>query len=108
MVFVLQQITGDNVPAFGAYVDVSALQGIADVCRRHDAWTWNDDNSWFKQVCFVQGPLEVRTEPSFGWLFSIDMIHLLNREARRGKPGPVWRTKLAIRRYIRGSQRDVT
>ncbi len=71
---------------FSAAVDVPAMQAIAKIYSRHDAWTWLDDYSWFDKEYFVRGPL-VRTEgPSSGSMFPVNLLELPDREVNARMP----------------------
>jgi hypothetical protein len=66
-------------PVVHRTVDVAAMERIADVYRRHDAWTWFDDYQWFEDEYFVRGPLQISERPGFGWLFPVNLLYLKDR-----------------------------
>lgn len=68
-------------PVFRGSVPVTQMQDIADVYRRHGAWTWFDDYAWFAEEYFTQGPLNRNDAPGFGWLFPVNFIRLAQRNA---------------------------
>ena len=68
-------------PVFRGSVPVTQMQDIADVYRRHGAWTWFDDYAWFPEEYFTQGPLNRNDAPGFGWLFPVNFIRLAQRNA---------------------------
>jgi LmbE family N-acetylglucosaminyl deacetylase len=47
---------------------------IAEVYRRHGAWTWYEDFRWFGHEAFVRGPLTEEADPGAGWLGPINLI----------------------------------
>ena len=93
-----RHLTTDDTPVFNGDVDVALMEGIAGIYRRCDAWTWFDDYRWFEKEYFVQGPLEARPQPGFGWLFPVKLIHLPDRVAPRPAPGLLERARGFLRR----------
>jgi LmbE family N-acetylglucosaminyl deacetylase len=61
-------------------VDTGSMESIADVYRRHDAWTWFDSYRWFKDEYFVRGPLQRVDRPGFGWMFPVNLLRLEDRD----------------------------
>ena len=97
----LRYLTTEDTPVFSRDVDGAQMQAAADIYQRHDAWTWFDEYRWFENEYFVQGPLEHRPEPGFGWLFPINLIHLPDRAPSREIPGLLDRGKRFLRRRLR-------
>ncbi len=60
-------------------VDIREMESMADIYRAHGAWTWFDDYRWFREECFVRGPLERVDGQGFGSIFPINMLRLEDR-----------------------------
>ena len=70
---------GASQPCYRMPIDRNAVAEIADIYRRHGAWTWLDDFEWFPDECFVKGPLSTARSPS-EWLGPVNMLHLPDRK----------------------------
>jgi LmbE family N-acetylglucosaminyl deacetylase len=60
-------------------VDTQAMESIADIYRRHGAWTWFDDYQWFEEEHFVRGPLQRVDRPRPGREFPVNLLRLAER-----------------------------
>lgn len=82
-------------------------QTIADVYRRHGAWTWFDDYRWFRHDIYVRGPLATSHGAATGWLGPVNLLE--PREPRRQAPNPPpglatrWRRRIGRLLARRGS-----
>lgn len=92
-----------------APVPVAQMQVIADIYRKHDAWTWLDDFQWFANDHFLRGPLPAGENFPPGALMPVNLVRLKPRH-KPAVPRPPSLTGRVIRKLSRlaGLQRNET
>jgi len=73
--------------SFGVDVDTLFMQDIAELYRKHDAWTWFDDYQWFANERMLGGADALPTEPRFGRTLPLNFIRLPERRNKSVQPG---------------------
>jgi len=90
-----------------AKVDVESMGKIADLYRRHGAWTWFDDYTWFEEEIMVGGILPIEPAPRVGQTMPVNFISLPDRPADRNRPKIFRLARRFVRRiFSRGSGND--
>lgn len=66
--------------SFGAEIDCAFMQEIAEVYRRHDAWTWFGDYVWFASEYMIGERSPMSPSPKLGRTLPMNFIGLPERE----------------------------
>ena len=49
---------------------------VAEVYRKHDCWTWNDEWQWFEDECYMEAPVSQNTVTPGTHLFPLNFFKL--------------------------------
>ncbi len=49
---------------------------VADVYRKHDCWTWNEEWQWFEDECYMEAPISQNPVAPGTHLFPLNFFKL--------------------------------
>lgn len=89
-----------------AEVAMQEMHDIADIYKKHGAWTWLDDYEMFHHDHFIQGPLPAKDSFRPQSLLPINLLRLDPKKERTppAPSGPLARMQRALARILGNSQ----
>lgn len=89
-----------------AEVAIQEMNDIADIYKKHGAWTWLDDYQMFAHDHFVEGPLPAKDVPRTGSLMPVNLLRLKAKKIRTAaaRPGMFRRMQRALARMFGSRQ----
>jgi LmbE family N-acetylglucosaminyl deacetylase len=66
--------------------DKAFAERVADVYKRHDCWTWDDDWAWFDEECYMEAPRAHSDSAAHRHLFPLNFFTIDKPRAKKWLP----------------------